>query len=63
MVGPEPDHSAAVEAMRSAAYYPALASRLGARARLDISRDNSYERVGDLLAKAIRGELPDANGT
>jgi glycosyltransferase involved in cell wall biosynthesis len=57
----EPDHSAAVEALRTAAYQPMLAERLGKRARLDILQNNCHTRVGDLLVKAVRGEIPDVN--
>lgn len=57
----EPDHSAAVEALRAAVNQPSLAERLAARARLDIEQGNSYARIGDLLIKAINGEVPDVN--
>jgi GT2 family glycosyltransferase/glycosyltransferase involved in cell wall biosynthesis len=53
----EPDHAASVEAMRLAVTHPSLVAKLSDRARQDIERDNSYERVGRLLVAALEGRL------
>jgi glycosyltransferase involved in cell wall biosynthesis len=57
----EPDHSAAVEALRMAASQSAHVKRLETQARVDMLQNHSYARVGDLLLKAVRGEIPDVN--
>jgi glycosyltransferase involved in cell wall biosynthesis len=54
----EPDHSAAVEAMRLAASGSATMATLGARAREHIRVHYSYEATGALARAALRGSMP-----
>jgi glycosyltransferase involved in cell wall biosynthesis len=54
----EPDHAAAVEAMRRAASGSAEMRMLGARAREHIKRHYAYETTGAIAVAALRGTLP-----
>jgi len=53
----EPSHTASVEAMRQAVDQPAAATKLARRARMDIAKNNSYQRVGELLVLGLEGQL------
>jgi glycosyltransferase involved in cell wall biosynthesis len=56
----EPDHAASVEAMRLTFDQPAIAAKLAQRARMDMAKNNSYERVGRLLVLGLDGNLESA---
>jgi glycosyltransferase involved in cell wall biosynthesis len=54
----EPDHDAAVEAMRRAAGGSAEVRMLGARAREQIKSRYAFEATGAIAVAALRGTLP-----
>jgi glycosyltransferase involved in cell wall biosynthesis len=54
----EPDHDAAVEALRMAVERGPANQGLRDQARTDIKRNHSYRRVGDLFVRAALGNLP-----
>jgi len=56
----EPDHAASVAAMRLALDQPSVVTRLRQRARADIEKNNSYERIGRLLVLGLEGKLAKA---
>jgi len=56
----DPNHDAAVAAMRRAASGSADMRRMGERAREHIRQSYSYESVGKIAIAALRGELPAA---
>ena len=58
----EPSHAASVEAMRLALEQPSVAARLAQRARMDLAKNNSYERVGRLLVLGLEGKLLNLQG-
>jgi glycosyltransferase involved in cell wall biosynthesis len=57
----EPDHDAAVEALRTAAQNSNRLRQLARQARNDMARNNSYARVGGMFVDAARGALQAAN--
>jgi glycosyltransferase involved in cell wall biosynthesis len=54
----EPDHAAAVEAMRLAASGSTAMAQLGSRAREHIRTHYAYEATGALALAALRGTMP-----
>jgi glycosyltransferase involved in cell wall biosynthesis len=59
----EPDHDAAVEAMRLAAGGSDNVKDLGARAREHIRTNYAYAATGKIAVAALRGELAPVTGT
>jgi len=58
----EPSHVACVEAMRLAVDQPTVAAKLAHRARMDIAKNNSYRRVGELMVLGLEGSSPREGG-